>query len=136
MIDLDALQRSCDAATAGPWWTDDVGHDGYGPDGDGLAVIVDTVMTSAPANAALIAAARNALPALIAEVRALLVAVRIINEDREARGLALAAECAHADRLAAWMTLAPHRLKECCSYVATCVCGRDDLLADHAERRQ
>lgn len=74
-LDLDALDALCAAATAGPWVDDvtDVGDlivkfpdDNYIYLGE-----METTVGADHANAAFIAAARTALPALVARVRAL-----------------------------------------------------------------
>lgn len=74
-LDLNALQAICDAATPGPWRAGSVErekvfcpHDGIGPER-----VVATVNPYFPEahipDAALIAMAREAMPALIAELR-------------------------------------------------------------------
>jgi len=77
-LDLDELQRLCDAATPGPWKF----GDGYawftvdGPDGREVCETGDAT-DAAHHDGAFIAAARDALPKLIAEVRRLREAERV-----------------------------------------------------------
>jgi hypothetical protein len=69
-LDLDALQRLCDAATCGPWEADD-GSMTVRSD-DVVVCDVDTGLREGDlADAAFISAARDALPKLIARVREL-----------------------------------------------------------------
>jgi len=71
--ELDRLQVLADAATAGPWGTIPPG----GPNGafwgicNRLGMIVAMRLTTSKADAEFIAASRDAVPALIAEVRRL-----------------------------------------------------------------
>ncbi len=69
-LDLDVLLALCDAATPGPWVAESRGNI-YAPHGDtdgGACEITDT--TFRDGDAAFIAAAREAVPALITRLRA------------------------------------------------------------------
>lgn len=67
-IDLDALEALAEAATPGPW--EAVGF--YVRLGDGFAVaLANSRQEHSPSDAAFIAAARTAVPALVARVREL-----------------------------------------------------------------
>ena len=84
-IDTEALRRLADAATPGPWPL--LGGGEY-VGGVGLLVAPDDGGVS-PANAAFIAAARTAIPALLDEnaaLRARIKAVEDVLEESEARG--------------------------------------------------
>lgn len=72
-LDLDALQALCDAATSGPWEYDGPRLAIFTPGRLGVCEFVDSDVEQAAddANGAFIAAARDALPKLIAEVRRL-----------------------------------------------------------------
>ncbi|MDX2200452.1 MAG: hypothetical protein SF069_15970 [Phycisphaerae bacterium] len=73
--ELERLERLCDAATKGPWKSWLEGRDHWG----GSHVIIDgegddielSGTAATPANHDFIAAARQAVPRLIAEIRAL-----------------------------------------------------------------
>ena len=74
-LDLDALEALCDAATPGPWVAAPSPWEGVSaPHGDprdgGSCEIVDCVRGPSHGDAAFIAAAREALPALITRLRA------------------------------------------------------------------
>jgi len=73
--DLDALEKLCEAATPGPWTADECG-DVWAAD-DELVFLAASILeprvrsdTDVANDAAFIAAARTALPRLIAAVRA------------------------------------------------------------------
>lgn len=66
---LDELERLCDAATPGPW--SDANWEISGPDREVIFDIPDVAADVAQADAAFVAAARHALPKLIAKVREL-----------------------------------------------------------------
>lgn len=68
---LDELERLCNAATPGPWTLDEADWQITGPDGELICDIADVAADLARADAAFIAAARLALPRLIAKVREL-----------------------------------------------------------------
>lgn len=76
--DLDALQALCDAATPGPWSTDAAGEV-RDEDDDVLCTTFGTV-----ADGFFIAAARDALPKLIAEVRRLRTKLDNVFDDSPA----------------------------------------------------
>ena len=94
MIDIDALEALERAATPGPWTaTNRVRDDGVWMverDGDDLIADIDGDNHECDAaNAALIAAARNALPELIAEVRR----HRALADDRSKCPACMGHEC-------------------------------------------
>jgi hypothetical protein len=72
-LDLDALQKLCDAATPAPWDCDFGDYNVLlAPDGERVMVAAgDRHWATHQFNASFIAAARDALPKLIAEVRQL-----------------------------------------------------------------
>ena len=87
-LDLDALEALCDAATPGPWVAAPSPWEGVSaPHGDprdgGSCEIVDCVRGPSHGDAAFIAAAREALPALITRLRA---AESEVDAAREALG--------------------------------------------------
>lgn len=80
-LDLDAVEALCDAATAGPWRTEDaIGAPFNIESENGLGVAIahqqvsishDLKQQHRRANAAFIAAARTLVPALVTRLRAL-----------------------------------------------------------------
>lgn len=80
VLDIEALEALSDAATRGPWIAD--GWEIYTENRDWVAESCDIDNESqAIANGSFIAAARSAIPALIAEVRRLESAVRILRKN-------------------------------------------------------
>lgn len=91
-VELKELRALCEAATKGEWFADDHDSDGnahvWGSDGDGICKTNNP--TDADANAAFIAAARTAVPALLDEVERLRAALATIERSGAPGGSILA----------------------------------------------